>query len=123
MPARIFTLNDRNGNNEDYGGNAVGEENVSERVHSLPVASASEPTIYWESQGKDRMCGLHALNSLLQVGDFHVFHWFGFVINSFNVFHLLLLQGPILTEADLSTVAIFLDDEERKLIYSTSGLK
>ena len=46
--------------------------------------------VYWEKQGKDRMCGLHAINSLL--------------------------QGPVFNEISLSQIARKLDEEEKQLL-------
>jgi len=46
--------------------------------------------VYWEQQGQDRMCALHCLNSLV--------------------------QGPVFTAADLSKIAVGLDEDEKKLM-------
>ena len=51
------------------------------------------PLIYHEKQGNGRLCGLHALN--------------------------VLLQGPFLSESDLSSIALRLDAEEKKLLEGT----
>lgn len=48
--------------------------------------------VYWEQQGKDRLCGLHTLNSLL--------------------------QGPIFNESSLFSIAQELDRQEKEIMES-----
>lgn len=43
--------------------------------------------IYWEKQGKDRLCGLHCINSLM--------------------------QGPVFNESNLASIAYELDQYEK----------
>ena len=50
--------------------------------------------VYWEKQGKDRMCGLHAINSIL--------------------------QGPTFHEGTLSEIANRLDQAEKALLEDPS---
>jgi ataxin-3 len=45
--------------------------------------------VYWEKQGKDRLCGLHSLNSLV--------------------------QGPLFNESNLCTIALEIDQLEKDL--------
>ena len=46
--------------------------------------------VYWEKQGKDRLCGLHSLNSLV--------------------------QGPVFNESNLCAIAIELDQLEKSIL-------
>lgn len=67
--ARIATLN--NNTNDDNDDSILPNEfPIAERVsiarRQQPFKS-NENIIYWEAQGKDRMCALHCLNTLLQV--------------------------------------------------------
>lgn len=54
------------------------------------MESKSDFKIYWESQGKNQMCGLHCINSLL--------------------------QGPFFEPDMLKDIAVHLDEEEAKLM-------
>lgn len=51
--------------------------------------------VYWEKQGKDRLCGLHCLNSLV--------------------------QGPLFNESNLCTIALELDQIERSILGDGEG--
>lgn len=51
-----------------------------------------EKYVYWEKQGKDRMCGLHAINSLM--------------------------QGPVFDVSTLFQIAHELDSAEREILES-----
>lgn len=54
------------------------------------INNSGEPTIYWERQQGDLMCGLHAVNSML--------------------------QGPFYDEITLSQVALDLDKKEQAML-------
>ena len=47
-------------------------------MHTSGDSEEETKFVYWEKQGKDRMCGLHALNSLVQ----------GPVFNESNLFNI-----------------------------------
>lgn len=64
-PPRIATLNDVNKSSDDD--DQPSEYPIADRVRQLKSAAPDEQSIYWEFQGKDRMCALHCLNTLLQV--------------------------------------------------------
>lgn len=57
--------------------------------------SSSSQTVYWEKQGSDRLCAVHALNSLV--------------------------QGPLFSESDLATIASDLDRIEAELVNGGPG--
>lgn len=68
----IVTLHDKTREKDDGNLNlaaalSILEEDIVTRVKRLRPPRSTDPVIYWEAQGKDRMCALHSLNSLLQV--------------------------------------------------------
>lgn len=59
------------------------------------VNQSTLPMVYWERQQGDLMCGLHAVNSML--------------------------QGPYYDEITLSEIALELDEKEKKMLGGKEG--
>lgn len=96
MSNRFASLQDFTKDQKDALEDIAKHRDIPMRVLNLKAThKTGELLVYWESQGNDRMCAIHCLNGLL--------------------------QGPILSPADLSKVARQLDERERQLVWTAAG--